>query len=341
TAGCLRLASSEDEGNAANSPTASPTGPGEAGETPTAPSTRTEDAADGPTPTEEPETPTEAGSEPTATPEYPLGLTRDGVEPFLFDQHKNELSTTGFHTVFTAINRADGSIKEHKEFEVETGFALGHWTFDQGGPVTMFRSSDGGFWREDLGDHFTYGEDRDNYSIHTVVWGAWTEPVVTGGEWGPPELVSGGAEAAWRVETTGFDPSTEVPGFFMGDLEALDATMTVNHQGIITRLDAAFEATLTHGGTTEYEIQYEVGSIGEVTVNEPDWVSTARERRPQVSTALTDDRQFVRLEHEAGNPIEPNTRWVLWDHDVANGEINYFLKEPITEGETVYFYEEE
>lgn len=338
TAGCLRLASNDGGETPTNSPTPTFAGPTEADRTPKATPPETATEAD-PTPTVEPETSTEP--EPTATPEFPLGLTADGVEPFLFDQHKQELSTAGFHTVFTAINRADGSIKEHKEFDVETGFALGNWSFDQGGPVDMFRSSDGGFWREDLGDRFTYGEDRDNYSIHTVVWGAWTEPVVSGGEWGPPELVSGGADPTWRVETTGFDSSARVPGFFMGQLETLDATMAVNHRGIITRLAATFQATRRHGGSVDYEIEYEVDSIGEVSVSEPGWVSTAKERRPQVSISLTDDQQFVRLVHESGSPIEPDTRWVLWNDDVQNGEINYFLEEPISEGDTVYFYEEE
>lgn len=328
TAGCLRMV-----GSGQSSPNQGTTVlvDGEAGET--APTATTTPAAA--------ETSPETGASPSSQQGYPAGLSDDGVSVVLFDSHKRELAQTSFHTTFTAINLQNNELKQQRDYEVDTGFALGSWLFDDGGPVTMFRSHEGGFWREDLGSKFTYGEARQGYSINRVTWGSWLEPVISAGQWGEPTTIQEGNPPLWQVETIGFAETGSVPGWFTGTLEALSGSLTVGPRGIIYKLDAEFEASKLHGGVAHFEIKYRVDSVGEVSVSQPSWLPTAKDRRPEVTAALTDDRKFVRWTLESGNPIEPNTRCSIHDNNARAGAINYFLRDPIEPGETVYFYKEQ
>lgn len=309
--GCLRMVSGGDDGEGTTDP-----------ETTAPPQTTT--------------APTETGS-----PELPDGLNEDGVTQILFDTHQRELVQTGFQTEFTTINLNRDDIKMRKKFDVESGLALGSWVYSGGGPVSMLRSNEGAFWREDLGSKYTYGEARYRNWIDSITWRNWIEPVLSAGEWSEPITVQDQNQPLWRVETTGLTETDSVPGWFNGQLDALSASMTVSPRGIIHELSGEFEASLLHGGVAHHSIDYIVESIGEVSVSEPPWLSTAKEQRPRVNAALGEDRKFAKWTLESGNPIEPGTRCVIYDENERIGAINYHLNDSIDTGETVYFYKEQ
>lgn len=317
TGGCLRLTGAE----ATTSSTATTA-------TPTA-ATRTTEAST---------TETEATA---AAPSLPSGLSEDGVSDYLFDFHLRELGQRSFATNWTLLNRREEQVKQRREYRVGDAGAVGSWTFDQGGPVSMFRTTDGGFWREDLGDDYTYGETRQGYDMERLTLASWVRAFVRGGAWSAPSLVRRESPARWEAELTGAEDDAAVPGWFSGTVESLSGTMVVDERGFIRSLDGEMTASGTNVGRVEYGVRYAVDSVDEVTVSEPAWVSTAKDRRPRVSMAVTDDERAVRLTHESGVPIEANTNLVIYDDAARRNEISYRLREPIQSGETVYLYTEQ
>jgi len=288
------------------------------------------------------ETKTTQTTETTAgEPTLPNGLSEDGVSDYLFDFHLRELGQRSFATNWTLFNRRKEIVKLRREYRVGDAGAIGSWTFDEGGPVTMFRSTDGGFWREDLGGEYTYGETRDGYDMERLTLAAWVRAFVEGGVWSAPSLARREEPARWEVQITGVEDDAAVPGWFHGELESLSGSMSVDERGFVRSLDGEMTASDTASGPVEYGVKYAVDSIDEVTVTEPSWLSTAKERRPRVSMAKTDDQYAVRMTHESGNPIEADTNLVVYNRDERRNEISYRLKEPIQSGETVYLYKEQ
>lgn len=200
----------------------------------------------------------------------------------------------------------------------------------------MFRSHDGSDWREDLGDRFTHGKSRHPYGLERLTRGAWIEPLITSAEWRAPSAVSTDPDRR-EVSATEVADDTALPTYYTGDYRSVTATMRVDDRNVIRSLNAEFEASRDAGGVEHDRIQYRVDSIGEVSVSQPDWLPRVKERSPLVSAGLTEDRQFLRLTLEAGNPLEAATTLHVKD-DVSGADLLYRLNEPIETGETVYLY---
>lgn len=272
---------------------------------------------------------------------YPTGLSEDGASPILFDVHKRELGRRTFQTEFTEVNLEEDENKQRRSYAVKPGLALGNWVYDRGGPVTMARTNDGGFWREDLGGEFTYGEGRHGYSTDVITWSNWLTPVLSRGSWQEPKVVQARDPTLWELKTTSYEESGEVPGYWHGDLLGLSATMRVDHRGIIHQMQSEFQGSQSGAGEFKIRFTYEVSSIDSVSPSEPNWLTTAKDRRPTVSAALTSDRNYVRFTLESGNALEPDTIFTVYDVDNRWNAINYALRDPIKTGETVFLFKEE
>lgn len=326
SSGCLRLTGGS---GSRGSPTPAP--PADTAEDRSSPAGDQPDRTAGPAET--------TAQEGEGQPALPVGLTEDGVESFLMGTHQNALAGTGFRTEWTLVRVDASTIKDQKAFRVADGAAIGTWSNRHGGEITMYRTADGGFWREDLGDRFTYGEDRHGYSIDVLTMARWLTPILSAGDWAPPSVVSERGTTVWETETTGFVDGPMRIGYFDGTFESLSAEMRVDERGIIRQFRSTFSATRDRDGKTpEYQLRYAVDSIGAVSVQTPDWLPTAKDRRPQVSAAITDDQRFVRFTLESGNAIEPATTVTLFDRESSLNQITYGLEEAIEPGETVYLY---
>jgi hypothetical protein len=347
--GCLRL--SGDGGSSPTRTTRRTTArttseSGRLTPTPTETATRRQTASptDSPTdtPTDSPtDSPTERETETEGTPpepSYPLGLSEAGVRGFLMDVHQRELTRRGFRDDWVLVNTARSEIETRQTYRVADGVALGEWAYSEGGAVTIYHNNRGGFWREDLGSAFTYGEDRRAYSIDAVTFSRWIRPVLDQGSWSEPELIARQEPARWRVTVTGVDSSTTDIGYFRGQFSSLSGSAVVDEDGIIREIDATFTASPERGGTVRRRIRNTVGEIGTTSVQEPSWLSTAKKRRPTVSASFVDDRNYVRIEHRSGNPIEPDSDLTVFDENRRENTIAYEFREPVEAGETVFAY---
>ena len=77
-----------------------------------------------------------------------------------------------------------------------------------------------------------------------------------------------------------------------------------------------------------------------MSLSEPDWVDTARQRAPEVEARLADDGHFVEFQHTEGNAILPGTRAVLWDGTENRNLAGGVIDDPIESGTTLFLWPE-
>lgn len=317
--GCLRLA----EGgrtptripSPARSPTATPT------ETPTDPLT--------PFDTESPS--------PSQTPsivEQVDGLTVSGPTPDLADTHRRALDTVSYEARWHDENVTTGEVTRDRTWNVADGRALGRWTHE--GDVAMYLAEEG-YWREDLGSQVTYGHHRNGYDPHRLARTGMVRTLLRGGSWAPPELIESPPPGLFRIVAVGVDEDEPLNREFGGSsVASFAAEARVDGRGIVHRLVLDLE-TVVDGNRKEWHVDLQWDPT-DVSVSAPSWLATARERAPQVSARITDDRGFVVLTHEGGNPMLPMTQVTVYDRDAgANFGIEPF-DSPIEAGDTVYLW---
>ncbi|WP_435316794.1 hypothetical protein [Haloarchaeobius sp. TZWSO28] len=318
-AGCLRLTSG-DEGA-----TGTDTG---------ATATQADTATTTATETEPPETTTAS----TGEPDLPDGLAEDGPEDYLYAFHVKELQQASFRVSWTKINTNRSFVKWQKEFAVESSTSLGSFTRgDSGNPVDIYRSGTDAYWRENMGDHYTYGNDEEGFDIGAVTWDQEIEPLLTAGEWGAPTFVEDGDDPMWELETDTVADESAIPGYHRGTIQSIDATMRVDQNAVIRSVDAATTIQDRDGEEIQYVSEFSIDALGEASVSEPEWLPDAKAGVPKVSASLTDDNRFVRLVIEGGVAFEPNSTVMLF----AEGQeeaTHRGLDQPIDPGVETYLY---
>lgn len=331
--GCLRLSSN---GDADQSPTGeTPTGvtstPSATNNDPTTP--ETED----PSPTPEQATDTPAGD---GSISYPLGLSEDGVDSLLADAHLNELVGTAFDLNWSMANLTRGEILLKREYEVEDGSALGKWSFQ--GPIEMHSSAQGSFWREDLGDVVTYGQDRRAFDLAHITKNQRLRQLIRTGDWAAPTPEERDGETVFRIQADGVDEGKPLANEFeVESIESFGADGLVDENGVIRELTAEYEGQhLSKNRLFKWRFSYGLGSLGQVSVPDPEWLSTAKNQAPDVSASITENDELLEFQHSGGNAILPETNVTLYDRDRRRNWGTGEIVDPLSAGTTVYFWME-
>lgn len=322
--GCLRLESGNDDTatttrTATNRPETATTD---------RPPTATTTEAD----TDEPDTDTETPDDPT----YPSGLTDDGISTFLYGTHERALSETSFRANWKLFDATRSQTDRRKTYRADPDAALGEWNALLGDFVEMYRSDGGSFWREELGDRYTYGKDSPT-DRNPSVWGLYIDPFLTATDWDPPSRVNESRPAIWEVTGSGVEESSAVPGWNSGEMLAIQsASARVDENGVIRSIEGDYRIRDHNDQKVAYQLDYSIDSLGAVSVSEPAWLSTAQQKAPTVSASITDDQQSIRMVIESGNRIEPETRVEV--RQKQGGFFDRGLDEPIEVGVPTFLY---
>lgn len=327
-AGCLRL-SQGDEGD--SSTTRAP--PTERQSTSVSPATETTS----------PEDQTETTPVSPEDVPYPTGLSEDGVDEFLYATHTRALRGTSFRAKWTKLDKTNSRFLRDKEYRAEFGTALGSWVRIGGGKVDIYRADNEAFWRENLGDRYTYGHEQDGYDLHWIAWGEEIEPFLAVGDWSAPEIIDESRPVVWEVTTSSPTSETPVPGYQEGGtlLSISSASMTIDENGIIRSLDAQYR--IDNPGPETEEIAFEsiftLDGLGDdISIDEPSWVATAKNQIPRVSASLSADRKFVRFVIESDDRIEAGSSVAIRERGRDDNRFYVDLTEPIEPGVPVYMY---
>lgn len=288
----------------------------------------------------------EEDAETTNRPEeasYPAGLSDDGVNQFLFSSHTRALTDTSCRLSWRKLNYTAGDIEEDKIYDVDSGVASGEWTASEGGTVEMFREGSRGLWREGFGDGYTYGEDAFGFAWRRVSWGVEVNPQLTAWEWEAPERVNDGRPAVWEVSATRVADASTPPGYHVGTVQSLEeASMRVNEDGVILALEAKY--TIENGENGQkitYESTFGTRAIGDVSVSEPSWLSTAANRVPVASARYANNRRVVEFTLESGGPLVADSRIVLVPPGGPPERRKADISNPIEPGKTVSLWHDE
>lgn len=320
SAGCLRLTGDETPtaGSGSASATAAATGAGSEQPTVTDPARSTE----------------------TSVVSYPLGLSSTGVDNagFLFSANVDALRQTNFRAKWVKLDRSNGRVKWRKEYRGDHETTLGRWTGISGGELTIYRYPLGNYWREDLGDRFTYGnEQSDNQGYAPAVWGIELSPLLHVGDWSAPARVNENRPVIWELSTDTVASSTPVPGYHLGEVVSIaNASFRVDERGIIRSVVAAYQIRERDGEELAYEIDYQLDSLGEISITAPEWLSTAKEQAPMATASLTPDRRFIDLTIDSGNRIEADSIIFVGAQD----DRGFFLRldEPLDPNVSAFLY---
>lgn len=332
TAGCLRLEG--DSGTTARTTASSTTAM--ATDTATATATATEaetTVADESTTSQETET-TERSGDPT----YPFGLSDDGVEPYLYSTCKTAVSDLAYRSQYTKLDAKSGNRKWHREYEAEGGAALGHWQRKNGGTVDAFHTVGSDMlWREAVSDDYTFGLTPSG-TFENIFWDEELQPLLKGPAWSEPERVNEDRPAIWKLTADSVGQSVVSPGHMEGELKSVQgARLNVDENGVIRRVEAVYDASDLEGNVRRQRFQFEVSEIGAVSLSEPSWLESAKERRPRVAARLTDDRRYVRLSVETG-AIASGSRISVFDRGDRERKYVGYTDREVGSGDVLYVY---
>lgn len=273
------------------------------------PETATETATETPTETEtetETDTPTE---EPTTVENfaYPSGANQDGImSSELYTTHRSSIIDAGSATVTVTQSTDRG------DFTSSTNLTN---TYSTDGLLRIAEESDlterlwsptsenVGYVEMDTGFDQRYRIDNQAPPAERVLRLQIVENILAGGQW------SGATEI---VETTDGDPAVvyESSGIaseenltrvlFNETITGFEATIAVTENGHISSL--SYDITGEQGSETrQQQAETIVKELGETTVNEPSWATTAKEDGVRFNATISDDRRAVLLELVNGN----------------------------------------
>ncbi|WP_435365039.1 hypothetical protein [Haloarchaeobius sp. DYHT-AS-18] len=317
SAGCLRLSGGDTE--TTRPPTFSVTDTG----TGTAANTKADTA-------------TEAQSaEPL---DRPPGLEDDGVAVYLADAHVNALSRTSFTVSFRSTNLTRGDTNEARKALVGDEGALERW--QDGSAIDMYRTADGSYWRQDVGGQSTYGRQRSAFDRQELIRARDLRTLILAGQWDAPEETD---DRAFEITADGIgEPQALMDEYEGKELKSYAAEGTVLESGAIAELVAEFSYLHQEADRLfKVRVDYRAADIGSTDASKPDWYSTAVEQAPDVTARITDDGNYVRMDHQGGNAMLPGTAVVLYDRN-GRGNWGYRdLEQPVEAGTTLYLWMED
>ncbi|MDR5673160.1 hypothetical protein RH858_08355 [Halalkaliarchaeum sp. AArc-GB] len=314
--GCLRLTETDESTTEpAETPTPEPTesvAPGQ-----------TEENLTEKTPTEESEGETEGELE------YPTGLSEDGVSPILADNHASSLRDESF--VLELLNHAHHAA-ELKLVRVDPERA--HVTVTGEAEIYYRDGRTEELWRQYHGGEQYYGmPNRDpswsGIGIGSLVDHKTLRVLLDTVSYDNVSVEERDGEQVFRIAgDTLEDPERLEDGLYINRPTDASAEGYVTQKGIVRSL--AVEVIYTEDESeTLGEVRYEMGNIGNVTVLEPEWAETAEERAPELSAALSEDQTYVRIVHEGGQNLPPET---LVDNTANEGDV--VIGRELTDGDT-------
>lgn len=279
----------------------------------------------------------ESGDDGDESPSYPRGVSEDGVSPLLADNHVNSLHGSSFEFQYVLANYTEGWERPSTRASVEADRA---WMKGAGiGDETFLRNDlheclwTMRFRGDRLYGNVDFGPRGNLVNLGDVVFSDHLRSLLRAVSFDEVAAVEREGETIFRVRgDTVEDPSPAVDQLAVTGLDGATVEGYVDADGIVRSLEAELEYT-RDGEPNLADFVYEVRSVGETTVPEPDWVSTAADRAPRLSLSRSDDGTYFRLDHEGGQALRPNTKIERTGDRYAAR-----LERELAAGETLYLW---
>lgn len=121
-----------------------------------------------------------------------------------------------------------------------------------------------------------------------------------------------------------------------GDISSTQTTLEVDRNGIIRDMDLTAVGTDVLGFPSTSSHNYTVEKIGDVTVEEPLWVSEAEDRVSLITSNVNVSQNWIKIEHKGLAPVENSSEIeIVTGNDMT---FNKTVNRQITKGDTLYMY---
>lgn len=270
--------------------------------------------------------------------EYPAGASRGGLDgATLFRTHESTLTDAGSAALDSTLTREFGSYSETVTATNELG-ADGVSRVTETGDMTESLWSPSrervAYVRMEAGFEQRYRIDNQAPSPNEVAEFRRFEHLLTGAEWGEAtEVVEADDDYAVAYEATGIADEDSLLRLAFGQrVTEFEARVSVTQSGYVR--DLSYDISVDQDGdTARRDVSITVGAVGDVTVEEPDWASTARDEGVQFSMSVTDDRRGVELEMLNGADVPAGARLSL-----SNGRRrdSVQISDALSEGDRLY-----
>lgn len=296
------------------------------------------ESADSPNPgtatSEETATPTETG--PTLSEfEYPDGATQSGIsDGQLYDTHESTVTGAGSLTLDRDTTQTfDGN--EFSETETTEFGSAGIYQEVEGSGTTEAVWSPSGedqsYVQLSSGFDTAYRIDNRAPDNNEATGLEEMRRILEGAAWGEAtDVVAAGDSYAVTYEATRVSDSQKIA--YGATIESFDATISVTQSGYVRELE--YDTALDRDGRTNTtDVTATISSVGETTVEAPEWRDTAAENGIQFTSSLTDAGTAYRLEMVNGSEIASDARLSLSD---SGGRGESTLPSPLTTGDVLY-----
>lgn len=281
-------------------------------------------------------------AEPTPADGFPPGVTADGVENAteLLDANAAALTDSG-HEFRVTTSAATGNA-------TYTGRALGdefrmHEQRQNGGgtaTVDTWANDSVVLTRAAVGNETRF-DQRERHSGAATPWRAQLERLLAAGDFAVTDRYV--AEGGTRLELA----ANRTRPAHDDAYRAFSARAVVDLDGVVHELDAETTVDAQFDSRTR-SVDYELTDVGVDAVERPDWAGRAQ-ATVTASVSLDSTREYVVLEHEAGDPLREGTTVELthdgemhtltFDRSLDVGERAY-VAYPADGGPPVLAYEE-
>lgn len=255
--------------------------------------------------------------------EYPEGASQDGLDvEALYSTHVSTLTESGSLTfnLDTTINDGDFEFTIDETNKLNGGNT---WqTVDNDGQTKTTWSPAGeqlGYVKVESGFETGYRIENEAPSTNQVAGLNRVENALLSAEWGEASEVietDDGYAAVYKSVGVGQSSIRSVD-----EVNSFEATATVSEEGFVRNMTETLEG-ISDNEPLSRDGEISITAVGETTVEEPDWVDTAREDGLQITMEQAGGQTAFRLEMMNGSDLSSDTRVSLRDEQGrGSGEI--------------------
>lgn len=184
----------------------------------------------------------------------------------------------------------------------------------------------------------------DEFRRERVVGGNLVSALADGGTWDVRGVVRRNGEQLLRAVVDGiaaqapFRNSLSLSRYFRNPFEVteLAGDCLVAESGVVRQMTVEVTAREEETGQDQtVQFQLETSNVGETSVSQPGWMSTAKMNAPVVSTEYTDNRRAVAVTLEGGSRLPGRGNLGAYDRE---GYYDTRLDLSIAVGDTVYVW---
>lgn len=200
-------------------------------------------------------------------------------------------------------------------------------------PTTKYTEGQITYVVEQLGDQTKYSVEDSPIERSVVHKGNLILTALNSQEMREFREIDGG----YQIEFVGSENLSELSATLdESKLNSVQTTLNVTNSGVIRNMDIRVAGSDNLGFPTTTTYSYDIKKIGQVSVQEPLWVSEAKDSVSLIETSVNKQNNWIIVEHKGLREIDRGAKVnIVPGNDIP---FNTTIDEEISEGDKLYLY---